>query len=226
MQASPCLLFLTFFLLPLANGQCLPGCEIKVTIGVYYESLCKDSRAFITEQLYPTYQNLSQNLDVEFKPFGKASFVASDPEFKPEGGFNFTCQHGPKECEGNLYQACVLSKTADADKRMEFVNCFMTSLANTVVEVSTATQNCMEAADIGGATFEEVDKCHSSAEGENLLHDIGVETLNLDPPLYFVPWILLDEGWIKADFEAALKDLNSLMCDNKRYLKGVGACDA
>ena len=142
--------------------QCLPGCEIKVTIGVYYESLCKDSRAFITEQLYPTYQNLSQNLDVEFKPFGKASvsrdpkvldfrafvrfiiiskFVASDPEFKPEGGFNFTCQHGPKECEGNLYQACVLSKTADADKRMEFVNCFMTSLANTVVEVSTATQN-------------------------------------------------------------------------------------
>ena len=51
----------------------------------------------------------------------------------------------------------------------------------------------MEAADIGGATFEEVDKCHSSAEGENLLHDIGVETVNLDPPLYFVPWILLDE---------------------------------
>ena len=34
------------------------------------------------------------------------------------------------------------------------------------------------------------------------------------------------QGWIKADFEAALKDLNSLMCDNKRYLKGVGACDA
>ena len=51
----------------------------------------------------------------------------------------------------------------------------------------------MEAADIGGTTFEEVDKCHSSAEGENLLHDIGVETLNLDPPLYFVPCILLDE---------------------------------
>ena len=59
----------------------------------------------------------------------------------PEGGFNFTCQHGPKECEGNLYQACVLSKTSDADKRMEFVNCFMTSLAATAVEVSAATLN-------------------------------------------------------------------------------------
>ena len=40
---------------------------------MYYESLCPDSRKFITQQLYPTYQNLSQNLDVEFKPFGKAS---------------------------------------------------------------------------------------------------------------------------------------------------------
>ena len=59
----------------------------------------------------------------------------------PEGGFNFTCQHGPKECEGNLYQACLLSKTGDADKRMEFVNCFMTSLAATAVEVSAAAQN-------------------------------------------------------------------------------------
>ena len=51
----------------------------------------------------------------------------------------------------------------------------------------------MAAADIAETTFEEVDKCHSSAEGENLLHDIGVETANLDPPLYFIPWILLDE---------------------------------
>ena len=38
--------------------------------------------------------------------------------------------------------------------------------------------------------------------------------------------ILLLQGWIKADFEAALTDLYSLMCDNKRYLKGVGACEA
>ena len=62
-------------------------------------------------------------------------------------------------------------------------------------------KQCMEAADITGTTFEEVDKCHGSAEGENLLHDIGVETANLDPPLYFIPWILLDEvnpGYARA----------------------------
>ena len=42
--------------------------------------------------------------------------------------------------------------------------------------------------------FDEVKKCKESNEGEKLLHAIGEETLALDdPPLYFVPWILLDE---------------------------------
>ena len=59
--------------------------------------------------------------------------------------------------------------------------------------VRTMCKQCMEAADITAATFEEVDDCHDSAQGENLLHDIGVETANLNPPLYFIPWILLDE---------------------------------
>ena len=59
---------------------------------------------------------------------------------RPEGGFNFTCQHGPDECEGNLYQACVLSKTPDAGQQMEFVNCFMSSMGDGV-EVASATEN-------------------------------------------------------------------------------------
>ena len=34
------------------------------------------------------------------------------------------------------------------------------------------------------------------------------------------------QNWDKGDFEAALKDLSALLCDNKRYLKGVSACEA
>ena len=64
--------------------QCL--FETKVTIGVYYESLCPDSRNFITKQLYPTYQKLGQNLDVEFKPYGKAS-VSRDLKTLDFGAF-------------------------------------------------------------------------------------------------------------------------------------------
>ncbi len=47
-------------------------------------------------------------------------------------------------------------------------------------------------AGISSPSFEEVDKCHSSNEGENYLHDFGVETQNLDPEVYFIPWIMFD----------------------------------
>jgi Gamma interferon inducible lysosomal thiol reductase (GILT) len=47
---------------------------------------------------------------------------------KPEGGLSFTCQHGPRECAGNMVQACGLSNLlTDHDLRVKFVGCLMTS---------------------------------------------------------------------------------------------------
>ena len=44
-----------------------------LTVTVYYECLCPDSQAFITNQLYPTWETLGKYFRVEFKPFGKAT---------------------------------------------------------------------------------------------------------------------------------------------------------
>jgi hypothetical protein len=41
-------------------------------------------------------------------------------------------------------------------------------------------------------SYEQVDKCANSNEGENILHEFGVETGNLDPEHYGVPWITFD----------------------------------
>ena len=45
---------------------------------------------------------------------------------------------------------------------------------------------------IAGPSFEEIDECHSSEFGENLLHDFGVQSETLDPSYYFIPWITID----------------------------------
>ena len=50
----------------------------KLSIQVYYESLCSDSKNFITTQLYPTYQKLGNYLKVDFKPFGNADVSILD----------------------------------------------------------------------------------------------------------------------------------------------------
>ncbi len=50
----------------------------------------------------------------------------------------------------------------------------------------------MKQLEITSPSFDEVDKCRSSNEGENLLHGFGVETNQLDPEHYFIPWITIN----------------------------------
>lgn len=44
-----------------------------VKVAVYYESLCPDSKNFIANQLWPTYQQISDVFTVDFTPFGFAN---------------------------------------------------------------------------------------------------------------------------------------------------------
>ena len=42
------------------------------------------------------------------------------------GGWKFDCQHGPNECKGNLYQACLLNALQGQEElQLEVLNCIM-----------------------------------------------------------------------------------------------------
>ena len=41
-------------------------------------------------------------------------------------------------------------------------------------------------------SYQEIDQCHSSNEGQNLLYAYGLETDNLEPAVYFIPWITFE----------------------------------
>ena len=45
----------------------------KVKVTTYYESLCPDSKAFINDQFYPTYQQLHEIMITDLNAYGKAS---------------------------------------------------------------------------------------------------------------------------------------------------------
>ena len=87
---------------------------------------------------------------------------------------------------------------------------------------------------INEPNYEEVDFCRLTNVGENLLHDFGVETAQLNPEHYFIPWITFNnvrfskvffflpkmydfslQVWNKTEFEAALADLESFLCNEK-----------
>ena len=65
-----------------------------------------------------------QFLKTASTPFSK--FVEN-----PEDGWEFTCQNGPKECKGNIYQACLLTlptNQVDSKQQVQAVHCIMSSL--------------------------------------------------------------------------------------------------
>ena len=103
-------------------------------------------------------------------------------------GWDFECQHGPRECEGNKVQACILDQVTKDDEYVPLISCMMAS-----DDPPTAADVCLDEMEITSTTPDNIAACAQSDEGSNLLHDIGVETENLDPSLYFVPWILFND---------------------------------
>ncbi|XP_055343009.1 uncharacterized protein LOC129591395 [Paramacrobiotus metropolitanus] len=178
-----------------------------VLLEVYYETLCPDSRAFITNQLYPTLQQINSIMNVSMIPYGKAT--------QKQDGDNwvFTCQHGPRECVGNVIQSCAL-------KYLPLNN---TDPATKISRVFTLI-NCMEAAKDPSSAgpdcasqqsidFAPIDKCSKSSEGNQLEHTMGVRTESLDPKLTFVPWMVINGIHTASMQSRALYDLLGLICD-------------
>ena len=89
-------LLLAFFCLVFAYVNA----DDKVRLHLYFESKCPDSKEFVNDQLYPTYQKLNSIINLRLVPFGNANVSIS------RGGrtLTYSCQHGPDECWGNKYQ--------------------------------------------------------------------------------------------------------------------------
>ena len=51
-----------------------------------------------------------------------------------------------------------------------------------------AAGECIASLGTESVTVKEVEDCANSEVGSNLLHDFGLKTQALDPPLTFVPW--------------------------------------
>lgn len=54
--------------------------------------------------------------------------IVSQFSANADGGWDFVCQHGPKECQGNMLHACVIKYSADdIDQTVNFVSCLMSN---------------------------------------------------------------------------------------------------
>ncbi|XP_053623307.1 GILT-like protein 1 isoform X2 [Plodia interpunctella] len=169
----------------------------KVKIAVYYESLCPDSKKFITSQLAPVWRDFKGVIKVKLVPYGKSTHE------KVNGKWEFTCHHGPDECYGNKIQSCILKDKSLADtEKMELVVCLM-SQASPDKALDTCVGQPQQAA---------LRACAGAERGAALLAQAGDKTAAVARPLSFVPTVIINEKFDQSVQDEAFKNLKSVVC--------------
>lgn len=171
----------------------------KLKVEVYYETLCGDSKRFITRQLYPVKtSSLGEYFDVEFVPYGKATTTGSS------GSYGFTCQHGQKECDGNKMHACALKHVNSTELKVEFIHCSMST--------KSPPKSLPECAEKLQVNTTDIEACIEGEEGDELLASNGRQTHALRPKLYFVPWIRYNKVFTEENLENSQHNFKSVLC--------------
>ncbi|XP_004930220.1 GILT-like protein 1 [Bombyx mori] len=183
------------------NGEGIRKSKEKVSITVYYETLCPASIRLFVRQLKPAVEKLSSHLDVQLVPYGFAL------TYNIGGYYMFTCQHGPDECYGNKMHACVVDTLRNSTKAVLFNTCLM--------QYSVRDRygfNLLSVIHWCGYKLKvlvsRILDCVNSKRGSVILKNYGDQTQML--MLKYVPYILIDNSAEKQN--DAMVNLISTVC--------------
>merc|ERR1711862_678776 len=124
--------------------------DSPVLVELYYESFCPGCRNFITTMLYPTFDKLRDAgiMKVAIYPYGNAHESKN-----PDGSWKFDCQHGEKECLGNILEVCIMQQLNwDSDLYLPVISC-MEGADNPI----SSARGCISA--LSSVNYEAVKKC-------------------------------------------------------------------
>ncbi|CAM8983301.1 unnamed protein product [Rhodiola kirilowii] len=156
-----------------------------VELSVYYEALCPYCGNFILNQLVELFKtDIAQIVDLRLVPWGNASL---------KNKFEITCQHGPDECRLNTIEACVIKTWPDFRRHYGMIHCIERL-------VFTQKENKLQSCFGSINEWQTLHKCYNSGLGTQLDLKYADETTHLNPPLQFVPWVVVNGRALKDDY--------------------------
>ncbi|XP_054158831.1 gamma-interferon-inducible lysosomal thiol reductase-like [Oppia nitens] len=194
-----------------------------IQIGAYIESLCPDSRDFVNQQLWPTYEALKAEsppvISVNLVPFGNADMTfVSNSTTQPM--LTYTCQHKGQECLGNIIQSCAFIKL-DLDKSLGLTNCMFKS-----TNWRTPYQSSAQCAKDLNIDFTVLSDCANSLEGLAIEYFMSGQTRSLEPKHNWIPWVTLNGVHTQQIQDEATTDLLGLICKTYRGSTTPKACQS
>jgi interferon gamma-inducible protein 30 len=127
-------------------------------------------------------------MDVTLLPYGNA-------RKGPDGSIQ--CQHGPKECTGNIWENCAIAQKPQFEDHWKFILC----LEQAGLKLLNATETCARAA---GMDYNLLATCAKGPEGQKLHEEAGKKTGTHG----WVPWVIVDGKSIGQKFD----DFVSIVC--------------
>ncbi|CAD6203245.1 unnamed protein product [Miscanthus lutarioriparius] len=161
--------------------------EGKVSLELYYESLCPYCSRFIVNHLAGILEDgLIDAVHLRLVPYGNAR-VGSNSEI--------SCQHGPYECLLNTVEACAIDAWPDLDVHFSFIYC----VEDLVVKRQYKDwESCFQKL---GLDPKPVTQCYNSELGHKLELEYANQTNALEPPHRYVPWVVVDGQPLFEDYE-------------------------
>ncbi|CAN6295441.1 unnamed protein product [Urochloa humidicola] len=165
----------------------LPEAAAKVSLELYYESLCPYCSRFIVNRLAGIFEDgLIDAVDLRLVPYGNAR-VGSNGDI--------SCQHGPYECLLNTVEACAIDTWPDLDEHFRFIYC----VEDLVVKREYKSwDSCFQKL---GLDPKPVTECYKSEQGHKLELKYANQTNALVPPHRYVPWVVVDGQPLLEDYE-------------------------
>ncbi|RDY10257.1 Gamma-interferon-inducible lysosomal thiol reductase, partial [Mucuna pruriens] len=181
-----CFLLLPLLLLLMLLVAPSSSSDQKVTVSLYYESLCPYCADFIVNHLVRLFQTgLISIVNLRLIPWGNASIT-------PRG--TFLCQHGDDECFLNTIEACTIAIYPDVVQHFKFVRCLERL---TLEGRHSQWVNCFQMTGLGTSPI----ACYTSGNGKPIEQKYAKETAHLNPPHRFVPWVVVNNQALQEDYQ-------------------------
>ncbi|KAK8941007.1 hypothetical protein KSP39_PZI010544 [Platanthera zijinensis] len=180
---------LVFFLLSSTLIHPFPtiSASDKVSLALFYEALCPFCSSFIVNSLSRILSDgLISIVDLRLVPFGNAQIGSHS---------SISCQHGAPECFLNTVEACAINAWPDVQQHFSFILC----VEKLVVENNyNDWESCFQRT---GLDSHPLVDCYNSGHGQEIELQYASQTIALQPPHRYVPWVVVSGLPLYDDYD-------------------------
>jgi interferon gamma-inducible protein 30 len=204
---------LTYYHQENIEGNLQVAADNKVKIDLYSESLCPDCLAFVRGSLKTAANTKDFWKICEFNlyPYGNAKTTQNG------SNWSFTCQHGVRECQGNLIEACAIRKFDYYSQGLPFSIC----LEDNTTDFNAQGQRC---ATKYGMDWSVINTCATGTEGNKIMYEYSVATDKLNPKHTYVPWIVVNDKHSTSSENAVISNMVRYVCSIYTGSVKIDAC--